>query len=284
MEVASAVAEGRDAMNCLWPVEKAAPVFFVDGEMDPHDLKDRGRFFNMHGCFMISKMKYDDENWPLRFNLKEEEIRQFITEQIEKNSVKLLILDNIYSLISNINHNSENDWQPINAWLLNLRLMGAAVIVIHHTGKSGSQLGTSARVFNVDYNFKLKKAGLPEVENGTCCFSVDIENQRRQIANVAGRVYVCTDGIWEVVEIDDEGGGSRSLESVLKKKRIANLLVEGKHSQKEIAEIVGVSAAWVSTVKKELFDGGFLEIQEDGTVVFTDKGNRWFSSEPEVAN
>lgn len=55
------------------------------------------------------------------------------------------------------NKNDAESWAPIQAWLLNHRWQGRTIIVMHHSGKSGPQRGTSKREDVMDTIIKLKK-------------------------------------------------------------------------------------------------------------------------------
>lgn len=60
--------------------------------------------------------------------------------------VSLVILDNVSTLCGGTGpENEARSWEPIQAWLLELRRMGLAVLLVHHDGKSGVQRGTSKR-------------------------------------------------------------------------------------------------------------------------------------------
>lgn len=60
--------------------------------------------------------------------------------------VSLLILDNISTLFAGSGpENDAESWERAQAWLLNLRRRGVAVLLVHHDGKGGAQRGTSRR-------------------------------------------------------------------------------------------------------------------------------------------
>ena len=57
---------------------------------------------------------------------------QSLLEEAMGDSV-LLILDNVSSLFRSIEENDADSWQEIQNWLLKLRRLGKAVLLIHHT-------------------------------------------------------------------------------------------------------------------------------------------------------
>ena len=70
--------------------------------------------------------------------------------------IELWIIDNLASLASGLDENAKKDWDPINAWLLELRFAEISTIMLHHVNKDGGQRGTSAREDNLDISVLLK--------------------------------------------------------------------------------------------------------------------------------
>ncbi len=69
----------------------------------------------------------------------------------------VIILDTISTLVRSGVENDAESWAPIQAWLLSHRWRGRTIIVMHHSGKSGQQRGTSKREDVMDTIIKLKK-------------------------------------------------------------------------------------------------------------------------------
>jgi hypothetical protein len=263
MEISAAVANGRDAMDGLWSVEKPAPVLYLDGEMHWADIKERGRMLKLGEVKILSKtvLEYHDA---VNMNLAEEKIRSQLKRKILEQGIKLVVIDNIFSLVLGLETNQDKDWSPINQWLLSLRSNGVSVILIHHTGKGGDQLGTSSRVFNLNFYLLLK----PEAsEDESVAFQIKVAKQRKRGIEIAGKRFHCIDGEWTVTELS-----SREL-AENKRQEIATLLVQGA-KQKEVAEQLEMSEARVSQIKRELIKEGMLE-QEDKKINYTDEGKSW---------
>jgi hypothetical protein len=70
------------------------------------------------------------------------------------------------SLCVGIDENQKRDYDPINQFFLTLRGLGVSVMILHHTGKSGAQRGTSGREDNVDTIIQLvdRKDGAAEAK------------------------------------------------------------------------------------------------------------------------
>jgi putative DNA primase/helicase len=178
-------------------------------------------------------------------NLMKENWRIAILEYLVRHKeIRLLIIDNLASLTPGLDENLKKDWDSINQWLLDLRSIGMAVIIVHHTGKSGEQRGTSAREDALDFSIRLSRDDGYQTQDGTK-FTVEFTKARRiygedvkpfilYLHNVENRL------IWEVVA---EGPNKAEL--------IKALLTQGKLNQKEIAQEVGVSGQYVTQVKKK---------------------------------
>jgi putative DNA primase/helicase len=91
-------------------------------------------------------------------NLSNIALQGFYDEQSEGHDI--ILIDNLLSASRPI-HSKDNDfaqWERIQRWLIRKRQEGKTVIVVHHTGKSGEQLGTSIKENFTDTNILLKKA------------------------------------------------------------------------------------------------------------------------------
>lgn len=78
-------------------------------------------------------------------------------QQLERNGYRpdVIIFDNLSSLGGGIDENDNSALDAQLQWLLQLRHLGYAVILIHHAGKSGDQRGASRREDLLDTSIKL---------------------------------------------------------------------------------------------------------------------------------
>lgn len=275
MEIAAAVANGRNAMNGLWTVEEPVPVMFVDGEMHWDDLKQRNLVLDIQRCYLLSKMEFEMRGVEPTLNLADENIRNWLYHMILEWEIKLVIFDNIFSLVSGVDTNSDRDWSPINDWCLRLRAQGVSVILIHHTGKGGDQLGTSSRRFNINWSFTLIP---PKTVSGDdpCSFSLRIDKKRGLMTKITGRRFTLGyGGGWEVEDgtfAEDEVSHQRS-RKLERDCHIAKYLIDGK-TYKEIAKLDGRSPGRITGVKNTLVNERVLKLRLDkGRNVF-EKGDR----------
>jgi len=277
LEVAGACADGRPAMEGKWECPQRCQVLYVDGEMLPSEIRTRGRLLKLPGCFkLLSKMLYEKGNPSQQLNLASPDVQDWLLKQAVALKVKLLVLDNIYSLIHGLDSNSDREWQPVTSWLLRLKAEGIAVIIVHHTNKRGEQLGTSSRVFNLDTHLVLKK---PKTRRPHAAFSIEVQKSRHQMQGVDGPTYEFVDGLWVVTAAGeaDAGGTDQT------RRAIAQKLAEGV-PQKQIAVDLGCTPSYVSQLKRSLLTDGLLAEDRVNNIrkfSLTAKGAEWMQRSDE---
>lgn len=272
MEIASALSNGRNSMEDLWRVNQPVPVLYIDGEMHWADLWDRIRQLKLSDGYILSKTLYDRQANDYDLNLADPYIRKELMTFILSRGCKLVILDNIFSLVHGIDTNSDKDWSPINQWCLKLsRANGVSMILIHHTGKSGTQLGTASRVFNTDWSLLLHKK---ESESGEdpCCFRISIDKERGQMPGLTGRWFQCINGRWTVTS-DKEARIEDAKDRLMS---VCEMLVEDEMSQANIAANLDVGAPAVSIKIKQALALNLIEKIEHGKYKWTDYGKKRF--------
>ena len=159
--VANAVTRGLPIGE--WKTINPIGCLYLDGEMACDELQSRLRQLTtglpaaQAPLHIISSEDLKSNNKPA-IDLVNEKCRNTILDDLKKDeSFRLLIIDNLSCLAPHMSENSKQHWDGINQWLLDLRAIGVAVIMIHHTGKNGAQRGTSAREDNIDVSISLEK-------------------------------------------------------------------------------------------------------------------------------
>jgi putative DNA primase/helicase len=184
--------------------------------------------------------------------------------------IKFWVLDNLASLAGGIDENSSRDWSPINSWLLDLRFAGITTALLHHTGKSGDQRGTSAREDNLDCSLTLRQPPDYVPEDGAR-FIVSFKKARVSTSDLA----LISDTQFHLCE-DRDGCLVWAWGNVKKEMRaeVLRAFDEGMKG-KEIAEALGISKGWVSKIKAQaikdcyltpkgkLTQSGFLTVQQE---------------------
>lgn len=144
--IAYAVANGGEFLT--WKAEKPRGVLYIDGEMPAVALQERlARIVLMNG----------DNNIPNRLRIITPDLQPYgipdlatlegqeIINHYIDDDIELIIVDNISCLASSIKENDANDWAPLQTWILGRRIKGKSVLLIHHSGKGGTQRGTSKK-------------------------------------------------------------------------------------------------------------------------------------------
>ena len=88
-----------------------------------------------------------------------------------------MIVDNLATLARAGRENETESWHPVQDWILSLRRRGIAVLLIHHSNKSGGQRGTSSREDVLDTVISLRRPPDYSMEQGAR-FEVHLEKAR----------------------------------------------------------------------------------------------------------
>lgn len=258
----------NDCKGCIlgsFEVEEQCGVMIIDGELSQHQIQGRisalaGPMGDENKVFPLVIVTSEEmvEKHGKTINLADESWRNAIYAYLEKNPAnKLLILDNLASLILGSNENSKESWDPINQWLLTLRRLGVAVIILHHANKSGGYRGHSGKIDNLDTVISLKKMDAAD----ELCFQVEyVKARTAKPGDARGFVLKAAKHpdnpdwlTWEhhsdtiAEEIDDD-----------KDDQIMIAVMSKKMTQREIAKLFNVSQPKVSNIKRQAVERGFL--------------------------
>ena len=147
-----------------WKVEHPVNALIIDGEMPIDLIQDRIKRLNIGRGYKHkpAQLYFYPESYAYRIGLHRASLldpawRKAILEIVICLNIGLLIFDNLSSLAPGIDENSKMEFDPINRWLLQLRFHKVAIIMTHHTGKTGMQRGTSAHEDHVDVSLMLKR-------------------------------------------------------------------------------------------------------------------------------
>jgi len=251
-----------------WDSEAKTPCLYVDGEMASQDIMERCRDLKIDEVYIYSDAYANGLGLP-RANLLSERWRTEMKRILTTRGIKLWVLDNIGSLAPGIDENSKKDWDPVNAWLLQLRFAGIATILLHHTGKLGGQRGTSAREDNLDNSIILKRSFDYAPEDG-CKFILNFAKNRvrtQDLPLIADNEFL--------LKQDESGHLTWTFSNVKKKTKleVMRLLDEGTEYS-SICEDLSISKGYITKVKKQgiadgilsakgkLTQSGFLRLQE----------------------
>ena len=152
-----------------WVAPKPTKVLYLDGELPGSVLQNR---LSMHLPLKEPQRGFvrvftpdllpDGVGLP---DLSTHEGQDIVEAMIEEDT-GLLIVDNLSAWCRTGRENEGESWNPIAAWILQLRRRGIAVLMIHHSGKNGEQRGTSKKEDLLDAVIKLKRPAEYDPKNG----------------------------------------------------------------------------------------------------------------------
>ena len=160
LNIAHALSTGGGFLK--WTTTKAVPVLYVDGEMPAPAMQERldgiikatGKEPEPGMFRMVSRDLQRFNDMP---NLAGSEGQQVISDNVS--DARVIILDNLSSLIHGAKENDSEGWEPVAQWAIRERSKGRTLIFVHHAGKSGDQRGSSKREDLLDVVIKLQRPG-----------------------------------------------------------------------------------------------------------------------------
>jgi len=254
LSVLHAVATG--GLYGPWEAEAPVSALYLDGEMVPSDLQDRiaELGINVNDCpFYIYSDAFSNTLGLPRANLLSEKWRKSMHRILVTRKIKVWVLDNLVSCSPGIDENSQREWSPINDWLLELRFKGISTIMLHHTGKGGTQRGTSGREDNIDTSIILKRPFDYSNEDG-CRFICHFGKNRvrqRDLPLVADTEFQ--------LMVDDAGAATWAWRGVKKQARseVLKMIDEGI-KQADIATALNINRSTVTRIRKTAIAAGHL--------------------------
>lgn len=243
--VAASLVTGEPFLK--WPVAAPVGVLYVDGEMQLDELRSRttsllGAHPSAPLKFLTSEIIYHRLNRDLVLSGKSAQAA--VMDLLESApEIKVVIFDNISTLFNGIDEDSKKEWESVSAWLIKMRHRGLATILIHHTGKSGQQRGTSGREDSLDTVICLDRPTNYDPREG-CHFGLRFTKSRSVKGEEVGPLDVKLqekDGrlMWKWVPLEES-----------KLEQVKHLLAEGISSPREIGEALGIDRTWAWRLKK----------------------------------
>jgi 5S rRNA maturation endonuclease (ribonuclease M5) len=251
MGIVDAITKGKSFGP--WEIVNPVSCLFLDGEMPVQDIDKRLDNSDRKESYYVYSDAYANSLGLPRAHLANESWRTKMKSILLARHIKLWVVDNIASLASGIDENKKLDWDPINAWLLELRFAGISTLMLHHESKEGKQRGTAAREDNIDISIRLKLPHDYTPEDGAR-FIAHFEKSRVSLDDLP----LITDTEFKLMQ--DEGGGIVWTWGSVRREtkiEILRMLDEGLKNA-EIAEALNITRAYVSKVKKQGIQDGHL--------------------------
>ena len=157
IHLASCIAEGR---RCgPWEVSIAQKVLYMDGEIPLADVQYRNHVLSnctANLTYLSHELVFERSGRVL--DLADAELQKAVLELCAAQSYKVLVLDNLSTLVTGIDENKAIDWERILPWLLRLRRAHVTVIFIHHAGVDAERMrGTTKREDPASWVIRLRE-------------------------------------------------------------------------------------------------------------------------------
>ncbi len=139
--------------------EENASVLYLDGEMPLELSKARHTWLKQEGgdvAYLHHDILFDRLGRTL--NIGDMEHQEAITALLMQTGRNFLVLDNLSCLASGVDENKGMAYEPIAAWLLELRRRKITVIMVHHAGRGGFMRGHSKREDAASWIIELRDA------------------------------------------------------------------------------------------------------------------------------
>lgn len=238
--LAYAVASGGRFLK--WHAEKPRGVLYLDGEMPGNSLQARlaGIITSNEeepppGFFQVLTPDLQEPgNMP---DLSTPEGQAAIDALVTPDTA-LIVVDNLSCFLRSGRENESESWLPVQGWALRHRAAGRTVLFIHHSGKGGTQRGSSKKEDVLDLVLNLKRPIDYEPSQGAC-FEVVFEKSRH-LTGADTTAFEAT------LSTDEHGKQSWIFRDVTETtfERVVSLANEGL-SQADIAGELGINKSSV---------------------------------------
>ena len=239
------------------------------------DLKERTQaIFGSQGSSMFHLMpseKLYQNGTPICLDMPQEHeaILQLLRYMEEANKrPKLIVLDNLSTSRRGVNENDNSELEKLLSFLVKLRHMGYAVLVVHHTNTAGEQRGASIIEVPMDYIIKLAPPDKSDaVFQKGACFNVVFTKVRNRLPQ--NRDFLCELTEQENGNLDFLINNSRT--EVPHKVTLLRVIADGhaRPSTRVFSEKLGFSVGKIIKLTKKLRSEGALK---KGEYVSTDRG------------
>lgn len=250
--LSNAIASGTDFAG--QKIRRARRVLFVDGEMPIGDVRERQAALtkeNPEGLLFLSHERlYHTSDEML--DLADRTAQQALERIVKEEAIDVLVLDNLSCLFYGVKENEADAWEAILPWLLQLRRMQVAVVIVAHAGRNGEMRGTSRREDQAFWILKVTAADVPPGLKG-CKFRTQFTKNRNAVNDD------CPPLEWTLTA-GEQGRMSIISRPVTHDEAVLSLIAGGLSRATEIAEEIGVSRGRVSQIAASLSTRNLVRI------------------------
>jgi hypothetical protein len=253
--LATHLSAGLDLFD--WAVPEATDVLLIDGEMPLDAARDRikGMSPNNSRLHVLHHERLFDQ-CGLAMNLTREQSQKILTSVCEKKQVKLLILDNLSCLFSGMKENDADEWELVLNWLLDLRRRRIAVLIVHHSSRTGTMRGTSRREDSAFWVIKVDEVKDPGNEDKGARFETIFTKQRNSATREWTREWT--------FKTEEDGQILIGCGEISFDEKVLQLIQAGISSASDIAEELGVAKSTVCKAATRLQQKKLIEKQNRG--------------------
>ena len=155
LAIAHALADCQSFLG--WTAARAARVLYVDGEMAGEEMQGRLTLAGLETLYVANLANWAAANGYGPINLAESAGQDVVRVWAEMVDADVVVLDNLMSLawVDGLSMNSDEFWQPVRRFAMELRAVGRTVIVVDHTNAAGEIFGTKTKLWHANLGMKL---------------------------------------------------------------------------------------------------------------------------------
>lgn len=171
-----------------WEVNHPTGCLYVDGELGEKEMEERismfewlGKQTNKFKLRILSIPDYQLKTEDSFFLSQRKNQLQIIKWLKDHPNYKLIVLDSASTLFGLVEENDNSEWSnKMNPFLRDLRALGVACLMLHHSGKDGKRglRGASAMGAMAHNIFRLLVPESKQVGKGEAVFQLKSEKQR----------------------------------------------------------------------------------------------------------
>ncbi len=241
---------------------ESVPVLYVDGEMPLELLQTRQRGLSLDGegvTFLSHEHLFNETGQLL--NLSDAAAQAEVTRLCLDRGVKLLVLDNLSCLFRGVSENDADAWEMVLPWLLELRRLKIAVLIVAHAGRNNAMRGTSRREDAAAWILRLDDAtDGTGAKNGAKFVSSFDKPSRNTPENIPPLE-------WTVTTDAATGRSTVAYKEAEGEEAVLGWVRNGLSACSEIAEEMGVSRGTVSKMATRLIEAGKLKKEGRGYAI-----------------
>jgi AAA domain len=249
--ISTHLSAGRDLH--VWAVPQPVGVLLLDGEMPLDAARDRlkGMSPKNSRLHILHHERLFDQ-CGLAMNLTNERLQRVITALCEQKQIKLLVLDNLSCLFSGIKENDADEWEKVLNWLLDLRRRRIAVLIVHHSSRTGTMRGTSRREDSAFWVIRVDEIKDREEHETGARFETTFVKQRNSDSREWTREWT--------FKTEQHGEVSIGCKEISFDEKVLQLIQAGLTSASDIANELAVGKSTVSKAAKRLIDKKLIEL------------------------